>query len=515
MIGLKGGIPEGQWSADLDDGRFLNPVMAGDYPDPTILKDGDRYYAAFSSFDYVPGLPIWMSRDLVNWTPTATALQQPMGSVYAPELIKHDGRYFIYFPVLNYRIDPQHGVTLTPGKPLTALYVVHAPTIEGPWSDPIDLRIDGAIDPGHAVGEDGRRYLFVNDGRRVRLTDDGLATDGELELVYSGWRYPADWIVESYSLEGPKISERNGWYYMTSAVGGTAGPPTGHMVIVARSRSIHGPWEDCPHNPILRTWDMDEPWWSKGHATLVEGPVGDWWIVYHAIRNGKRSQGRQMLLEPLKWTAEGWPELEPCDLTQPMTKPSGGSVLSHGRALSGPLSPSTLGFTFPMFAPEIDPADRIRFEAEDMIVTASGSSPADCNPLGAIAGDPHYEVTVELKLAGGATGGLILFYSRRAYCGLGSDGSIFLFPTTGPGMIIGGPERALGNHFHLRLVNDRDVVSFYHSTNGANWKLYRSAEVAGLNHNVFNEFLALRPALYAAGSGEVRFRNLTYRAIAV
>jgi xylan 1,4-beta-xylosidase len=129
--------------------------------------------------------------------------------------------------------------------------VIHADNIGGPWSDPVDLNI-AAFDPGHVVGEDGKRYLFVNDGRRIRLTDDGLATEGELERVYQGWRYPDDWIVEAYALEGPKFLRKDGYFYMISAVGGTAGPPTSHMVIVARSRSIHGPWEDCPHNPIVR-----------------------------------------------------------------------------------------------------------------------------------------------------------------------------------------------------------------------------------------------------------------------
>ena len=92
---------------------------------------------------------------------------------------------------------------------------------------------------------------------------------------------------------------------MITAVGGTAGPPTGHMVIAARSRSIHGPWEHCPHNPIVRTPSADEPWWSRGHASLVEGPAGDWWMVYHAYENGYRTLGRQTLLEPMEWTADG------------------------------------------------------------------------------------------------------------------------------------------------------------------------------------------------------------------
>ena len=77
--------------------------------------------------------------------------------------------------------------------------------MRGPWSEPIDLGIRGAIDPGHVVGEDGRRYLFVSGIRRIGLADDGLSTVGELEQVYDGWRYPDDWITEAYALEGPKL----------------------------------------------------------------------------------------------------------------------------------------------------------------------------------------------------------------------------------------------------------------------------------------------------------------------
>jgi xylan 1,4-beta-xylosidase len=504
---------EGQRAADLGNGFYQNPVLAGDHPDPSILKDGDIYYAAFSSFDYSPGLPLWQSRDLVNWAPVGTALPMPLGSVYAPDLVKHGDRYFIYFPVLNYRLGPSGLPMLKPGRPLTAVYVIHAPSMHGPWSLPVDLKIAGAIDPGHAVGEDGKRYLFLNEGRRIRLTDDGLATDGKLETVYAGWKYPADWVVEGYTLEGPKISRRAGWFYMTSAVGGTGGPPTGHMVIVARSRSINGPWQDCPHNPIVRTQSIDEPWWSRGHATIVEGPGGSYWLAYHGIEKNRRTLGRQLLLEPMTWTSDGWPRAGGGDLRAPLRKPRGVASGPSGRPLSGPFSLETMGIRFPMFgADSAADLERVRFEAGTMVVPAQGKSPADCNPLGAIVGDPHYELSVEVETTGTAQGGLILFYSRRAYCGLGSDGTTFSFPTTGPGLTFAPGERGIGRRFHLRVVNNRDVASFYHSVDGERWTLYRSAEVAGLNHNVFNEFLSLRPALYASGEGDVRFSNARYRA---
>jgi xylan 1,4-beta-xylosidase len=94
---------EGQRKADLGDGRFFNPILAGDYPDPTILKDGNDYYLTHSSFDASPGLLIWHSRDLVNWTPVGPALARPLGTVFAVDLVKHGGRYFIYIPFMAAR----------------------------------------------------------------------------------------------------------------------------------------------------------------------------------------------------------------------------------------------------------------------------------------------------------------------------------------------------------------------------------------------------------------------------
>ena len=167
----------------------------------------------------------------------------------------------------------------------------------------------------------------------MRLSTDGLATDGPVEMVYDGWRYPDDWVTEAYSLEGPKLLRRKDWFYLVSAVGGTGGPPTGHMVIAARSRSIHGPWENCPHNPIVRTTSADERWWSRGHATLIEGPGERWYLVYHGYENGYRTLGRQTLLDPVEWTADGWFHTLGADLADPLLKPRALQV-PHGIARS-------------------------------------------------------------------------------------------------------------------------------------------------------------------------------------
>jgi xylan 1,4-beta-xylosidase len=365
---------EGQRKADLGNGTFLNPILAGDHPDPTVLKDGDDYYMTFSSFNSYPGIIIWHSRDLVNWTPIGPALQKNIGTVWALDLCKHGERYYIYIPAAP------------DGKPW-GTYVIWADTINGPWSEPIDLNIDGCIDPGHAVGEDGKRYLFVNGIRKIRLRDDGLATDGEIEPAYSPWRYPDDWIVENFAPEGPKLLRRGEWFYLVTAVGGTAGPVTGHMVIAARSRSIHGPWEHCPHNPLVRSQSEAEPWWSRGHATLIEGPATNdsgkkgkssgWWMIYHAYENGFRTLGRQTILEPIEWTDDGWFRATGGDLSQSLPKPLPASTGAHGIALSDDFARNKIGSQWSFHQPHMQEMARVVYGKKMLELTAKGTSPAD------------------------------------------------------------------------------------------------------------------------------------------
>jgi beta-xylosidase len=493
---------EGQRRADLGDGTFLNPVMAGDHPDPSILKDGADYYMTFSTFEAYPGLIIWHSQDLVNWQPVTAALTRNIGSVWAPELCKHKGRYYLYIPTKQ---------TQTPGSQTTS-WVIWADDIKGPWSEPIDLNLPHHIDPGHAVGEDGSRWLFLSGGDRVRLADDGLSTLGAPEHVYDPWHYPAEWDVESFSPEGPKVTRHGDYYYLILAVGGTAGPPTGHMVIAARSRSINGPWEQHPRNPLVHTAALDEKWWSRGHATLVEGPKGDWWGVYHVYENGFWTLGRQTLLAPVTWSADGWFDFGGGALSQPIRKPLPGPATPHGIALSDDFTTDKYGRQWNFFNPAADETSRIRRENGVLHLTARGEAPSSSAPLLCVAGDQAYEFECDIEIDPGVRAGLLLFYDSSLYCGLGFDAQTFI--THQYGIERGRPVNPYGRRMRLRVRNDRHIVSFHTSADGADWTRFdRGMEVSGYHHNVRGGFLMLRPGLYAAGRGEARFRNFTYRAL--
>lgn len=193
------------------------------------------------------------------------------------------GRYFLYVLAREWDVSVAS----------FALYVLHAPSPEGPWSDPIDLGVQGFIDPCHVVDERGKRHLFLNKGHVVALSDDGLSVVGRPEKVYDGWSYPKTWVVEGSYLEGPKVLKRDGYFYLFSADGGTAGPPTSHFTTVARSRSLRGPWEECPYNPIIRTTDRAKPWWSRGHATRSKNRTdAGGWPIKASVTASARSAAR-------------------------------------------------------------------------------------------------------------------------------------------------------------------------------------------------------------------------------
>lgn len=503
---------EGQRKADLGNGTYLNPIVAGDHPDPTILKDGENYYMTFSSFNSYPGIVIWHSTDLVNWAPIGPALQKNIGTVWALDLCKHNNRYYIYIPA-------------APNDKPWGIYVIWADNINGPWSDPIDLKISGCIDPGHAVGEDGKRYLFVNGIRKIRLTDDGLATDGQVEAAYSPWRYPENWIVENFAPEGPKLLRRGEWFYLITAVGGTAGPVTGHMVIAARSRSIHGSWEHCPHNPLVRTESDAEPWWSRGHASLVEGPSinsagangkeNNWWMVYHGYENGFRTLGRQTLLEPIEWTSDGWFRAKGGDLSRPLVKPATTKISAAGVALSDDFSRNKFGIQWCFHNPNANEMARVNYGEKTLELAGAGNSPVDSSPLTCGVQDRSYQAEVTLTRVGDAEGGLLLFYNHKAFVGIGFNAEhIKTFQYAEEQTWARIPIKT--ESLRIRLTNDQQVITYeYSQDDGRTWKLHPTRmEVSGLNHNVFGGFLSLKLGIYSLGKGKIQLRDFQYRALA-
>ncbi len=469
---------------------YMNPVLAGDHPDAGAIRVGEDFFLTHSSFDYAPGLYIWQSRDLVNWNLAGAALKKYYGSVWAPYLCEHEGQFYIYFPCNN------------------QLHVVRAPAPLSPWSEPVNLQVN-AIDPAH-IAVAGRRYLHFNNGYMLELSADGLSVKEAPRKVFQPWPIPGDFRVECECLEAPKIFKRDDYFYLTVAEGGTAGPPTSHMVVSARSKNPDGPWEYSPFNPIVHSHSNADRWMSLGHGRLIEAPDGSWWMTLHGYENGFRSLGRQMLLLPVEWTKDGWFRL-PKDVApdKPIPMLSAGKVQAPPPNLSDDFTSHELGLRW-QFWREFDPS---RFHTGDgtLVLSAKGASLADSPPLTCITGDHSYSIEVDVETTPGCEAGLLLYYNQDHSCGIriGPEG-IGIRLASGY-----GPETGVkATRATLRIVNDGQLIDFYYRLPGKDWKRTQaSAEVASVNHNVLGGFLDLRPAFYACGAGHAMFRSFQHKTL--
>ncbi len=461
----------------------IHPVLTGDYPDPSVLRDGNDYYMTHSTFQYKPGFLIWHSTDLVHWEPFSRVLPATTGDVWAPDLTKCNGKYYIYYPA--------NGTN----------YVMWAENIGGPWSEPIDLHLQG-IDPGHVQGSDGSRWLHTSGGYVVRLSDDGLRAVGEQKHVYEGWKYPESWQTECFCLESPKLTYHDGWYYLTSAQGGTAGPATSHMVVTARSLSPTGPWENSPYNPIVHTASADETWWSRGHGTLVEGPDGHWWVFYHGYRKGYHTLGRQTLMEPIEWTADGWFKAA---ANVPTLSPT------HQADLSDSFMSGKLGWQWTFWKEY--PMDALHWSRKGLGIDGRGNKPGDGRVMLTIPTDTSYEATIDLTIPRHGSSGLLLFYNEKGFAGLTLDrNTLTVYRNAGDQETM--PNR-MGNRVSVRLTNRCNRMTLSVSRDGRRtWQVVASnIDVSQLHHNRLGSFLSLRLALLANGSGRTTLSHFTYRGL--
>jgi xylan 1,4-beta-xylosidase len=507
-------IPHG----DLSNGYFRNPVLVGPGSDNTVLRVGKDYYMMAGGG--WPDQLIWHSRELVNWRPITRALRKFNGYAWASELTYYNGKYYIY----TTQVDPRRGnvgpLNLSQRSVLGVPFreqgdrawvnvVLWANDPSGPWSDPIDIGVYGLFDPGHVVDQQGNRYLYFNKGMMIRLAPDGLSAVGELKQVYQGWEYPKEWPVECKCLEAPKLLYHNGYYYMASAEGGTAGPTTAHMSIVARSKSVEGPWENSPYNPLVRTRSQDEKWCRQGHGTLVDDTDGQWWFMYTGYENGYNLYGKQSLLLPVEWTPDGWPRIVPgVAATDLLRKPPGENV-GHGMPLSDDFSSPTIGIQW-QYAPDVNPAEffhlgdgKLTMKAKGTIPGRAAVLPGDATTLGVMPVNHAYEAEVEISIPDTAEGGLMLSPGGRggtswATVGLRKGEAFATWP---------GQANYLdwsGNRIFVRIRNVKYDVTCFYSTDGKKWTPFDNSTYVTDGR---------RLSLYAAGEGEVVFRNFKYRGL--
>lgn len=299
---------------------FTNPILAGFYPDPSICRAGDDYYLVTSTFAYYPGLPVFHSRDLVNWTQIGSVLDRP-------EVLNLDGQGVsegLFAPTIRYH----RGIfyvtcTLVSGG---GNFVSTAKDARGPWSDPVWIPEANGIDPSMFFDDDGKAFILYNsvapdnkplyDGHRtIRMYEFDLSAmrvTGEERMLVNGG---SDISQKPVWIEAPHIFKKDGRYILTCAEGGTA---DNHSQVVFRSDSVWGPYEPYAGNPILTQRnlpaDRPHPVTTAGHADFVETQNGEWWAVFLACRpylmrsNQEEyyNNGRETFMAPVVWK-DGWP----------------------------------------------------------------------------------------------------------------------------------------------------------------------------------------------------------------
>jgi beta-xylosidase len=286
---------------------YQNPVRAGDYPDPSVIRvDGD-YWATATSSEWAPHFPILHSRDLVNWEIKGYVFAEPpkwaKANFWAPEISQDHGKYFVYYTARSIEHNRLAVAVATADRP------------QGPWTDhgPLVSQDAGSIDAMPFTDAKGQRWLvWKEDGNSKkrptqiwlqRLSADGLKLVGEIKEIM---RNDADsW--EGNVVEGPFVLRRGDWYYLFYSGNACCGAKCDYKLGVARAKDMEGPWEKCPANPLL---PGNDAWRCPGHGSIVADPTGRLWLLYHSYAaKGFVATGREMLLDEVVFGADGWPSI--------------------------------------------------------------------------------------------------------------------------------------------------------------------------------------------------------------
>lgn len=280
--------------------KYQNPVITGCYPDPSICRAGEDYYLVNSTFEFFPGIPVSHSRDLVHWKTIGHCITRNSqlrlfeGSmnntgIFAPTIRYHEG---IFYVVVTNVANDQEG---------SGNFFVWTKDPAGEWSDPVFLNTPG-IDPSFFFDDDGKAYYLGTGSPEIYLREmdfeKGKLVGGPVKLwAGTGGAYP----------EGPHLYKKNGWYYLMISEGGTE---RCHMLTMARSRKLAGPYEPCPRDPVMTNRSLRFPIESVGHADLVEDPNGNWWAVCLGTRPygypPRHNLGRETMLVPVDFSGD-WP----------------------------------------------------------------------------------------------------------------------------------------------------------------------------------------------------------------
>ena len=310
---------DARFNKNIDNSKqFYNPILAGFYPDPSICRAGDTYYLVNSSFSFYPGVPLFTSKDLVNWKQTGHVLdrksqlpltrQRISGGIFAPAISYNEKNKTFYMITTNVGAGNFFVKTKDPSKG---------------WSDPIYLPKINGIDPSFFFDKNGQGYIVHN-----APVDGGADYEGQRAIRIFKFDANGDSIVGNHTqivrggthvqknpiwIEGPHLFRVGKYYYLMCAEGGTC---DWHSEVIFRAKNPMGPWAECPNNPILTQRTGLDPKrpdivTSTGHADIVQSKSGDWWAVFLGCRpyeDDFYNTGRDTYLLPVTWK-NGWPEI--------------------------------------------------------------------------------------------------------------------------------------------------------------------------------------------------------------
>ncbi len=527
------------------ESHYLNPILPGFYPDPSICRKGRDYYLVNSTFAWYPGIPLFHSTDLVHWRQLGHVLDRP-GQLNLDSLGVSEG---VFAPAISYNPANEtfYLVNTLVGK--GGNFVVKARDPAGPWSDPVWLPEAGGIDPSLFFDDDGRAWLVHNDippgepqydgHRAIHLREYDLATDrlkGEGRILVDGG---SDIRNKPVWIEGPHLYKVNGTYYLMAAEGGTA---ENHSEVIFTAPEIGGPYTPAAINPILTQRDLPEDRGARitctGHADLTDTPEGDWYAVFLGCRpylGNHYNLGRETFLLPVRWENRQ-PVILPRGEAVPLACPLPVAAHQTGKETAGQERMQAGNFTF---RDEFDTAEPdmswnfLRTPREKWYWQEKGELRIACRPETLLEkGNPsligrrqqHNNFTATVSLAfrpeqPGQKAGLMLFQNERHYYFLGveeREGKLDVFLeqySSGDGRIPGLEPRGNiqrlscipaiakpGKEILLQITGEMPWYHFRCSPDGQNWiQVDEKLTATFLSTTTAGGFVGTYIALYAAG----------------
>ena len=512
-----------------------NPILAGFYPDPSICKAGDDYYLVTSTFTYYPGLPVFHSKDLVNWKLISHVLNKPElfpveGSgvsrgLFAPSIRYNNGLFYVTCTLVD--------------KGGNFISIANNPA--GPWSDPVWIPEVNGIDPSPFFDDNGRAYIIYNSippddkplysgHRTIRMYELDVKTlkviGSEMLLVNGG----TDLSKNPVWIEAPHIFKKDGFYYLICAEGGTGYQ---HSEVVFRSKSVAGPYEPFNKNPILTQRHLDpnrqNPITTTGHADFVEGKAGEWWAVFLGCRpyadKDYYNIGRETFLAPVKWI-DGWPVINPdfeqvqYEYQQPLPISKNGGLKQSGNfAIRDDFDLDKLPIEW-MFlrAPKEDWYSLKQKTGALSLKVRPETCSEKVNPSFIARRQQHIASTATVSIQFQARyekekAGLVIFQSENNFyflCQSVSTGKkmveLFQAPVKGDSIMVliaSAQLRQKSESIVLKIESNEQGYSFFYGESERDWKLLKdNLDPKFLSTKVAGGFVGSVYAMYATSQGE-------------